>query len=167
MNDTAFDEHLVTSTPEELALIVEHDRLRAKVYAYAFGAIMGITVLLALVVVLVTSASNNRRIDDVTRQLAETRAQLVVKSATQKALDSCQTAFASATRSATREYTAAIGDLVVVISTVLPEDREAVVGDGVTRLQTRLAEYRAVTDAQAAWGALPDAQKLPCPIDHT
>lgn len=100
---------------------------------------------------------NSERIEALTLELVDTKS--VITDA-----DRCTLALTGVSRNATRDYFAALGDVIVVIATVVPEEREAALGDVIEALDNKLLVYRLATDQLTAWQLLAPDRQTVCPV---
>lgn len=162
---------IAAADPGALASTVELARRRAQVLMLIFGIAMVAVVLLSLggLVIIATSSrtaahENGQRIDALTEKLTEAQAKLTAASATNAELADCQERFAANVRNGTRDSIVAQSELVVILATVVPEDRPAKVGAAIKTLTDSAAAYRSATKAFNEWSLKPAAEQLPCPI---
>lgn len=162
---------IAAADPDALASTVELARRRYQVLVLIFGIAMVMVVIMSLGGLLLIATSsrstaheNGERIDALTRELTEAQAKLTVASATDAALADCQERFAANVRNGTRDSIVAQSELVVILATVVPEDRPAKVGAAIKALTDSTVAYRAATKAFNDWSLKPADQQLPCPI---
>ena len=163
-----------TRSYEELSLEVESQTLKAHREMARRDVILGILVIFALAMMallagytLITrnhdSKTNGRRIDALTLELTKARDLLLAEAQDDAEALDCQHKFDTLLRSTGFEPLAAIGDLVVIISTDLPgPEREKRVADNIIHLGETVDATRQTIAQLAEWN--DGGNKLPCPI---
>lgn len=142
-------------------------RLRTRSLGYAFGSIIGLVVIIALIVAIsniVERGDNAARLDKLTDQLQAARSEIDADNTQEQERGQCERKFTANTRTTAADVQAGIARLIIIITTVVPEERPQAVGDAVSQLSMALDHYLAAVDAVNAWQPLPVGEQLPCPI---
>lgn len=145
---------------------VEVTRHEARKATAVFGIVVGMVVLGSLVVAGLSAqiaARNGKQIAQLNEDLQDARLVIENVSIIDSERDRCERLLQTQVRSAARETQAGIAELVIVISTVTPADRDQAMGDGVARLQEALAFYDQATSQINDWQLLPANDQTPCP----
>lgn len=169
MNDTSFEKQIESGDLELVRLGVEHTRLRTKQLQYLTVFLVCLIVVMALAIVLFNRFDTNsqlnatyKQVTDLSAQLTETQTDLSEARQVRNDVDLCQSKFDKSVSNAARESNVGETELVILIATVQPEDREAVIGSKVQDLRAAAATYRQAGQDRSNW---VDAGKpLPCPI---
>lgn len=171
MNDEDFEHALTNGTPTELAQHVDLARRKAQTAMAIFGAVAALVVLVAITSLAFVVRDKVQERNDNTKSLIALQVEL--KSAKDLLAkndeatadrDKCQTILQAAVYSSDRDFQAAMGSLIILIATTIPEDRAVAIGDGVQTLQDSLTVYKEAATRLTAWQTLAADQQIPCPI---
>lgn len=153
-------------TIEDLHAEVDKARHKSRRATAVFGIIVGLVVLSAMTVAGLSSsvaARNGTRIVQLNEDLKDARKAIADATTVDFERDRCERLLQTQVRSASLETQAGVARLVILIATVVPEERDAVLGDEVTRLQAAVDFYDVATTKINTWQLLPSEQQLPCP----
>lgn len=101
------------------------------------------------------------QLETVSNELKDTRTQLAALQSNNADIDACSAKLSALVRSGTRDTLGALADLVILISTVVPSERESKVGPVIERLNKVRIAYKFSTETSNAWNL---NQQLPCPV---
>lgn len=172
MNENLVREHvevtgeLLTRADDVRAQRKHTNRLTA-IAAFAASLAVLVSMLVVFMVVRERNSSardNGDRIDELTEQLREARADIEQDDQAVQAQLECQSAFDTQIRRVALEYLASIGELVVVISTTTPDtpNAENIIDNKILQLNERLADYRESIDLLESWR--DDVPPTTCPL---